>query len=64
MSAEVTLWHWIAWNKDRERICDCGTVRATSEAEAKATAWMCIGGPHMSAICSIEVRKVPDVRVV
>lgn len=55
------LWQWIAWNKDRERICDCGVARAESETVARGVAWQCIGGPHMESITEIQVKKIEGV---
>ncbi len=58
MTDNGEIWLWRAWNKDRERICDCGIVRAATEETARGIAWRCIGGPHMTSITSIEVSKV------
>jgi formylmethanofuran dehydrogenase subunit E len=58
----VKLWHWIAWNKGRERICDCGIARADSEAVARGIAAQCLGGPYMLEVETFDVRQVwPDL---
>jgi hypothetical protein len=57
------IWRWIAWNKGRERICDCGIARGKTEDIARVIAWQCIGGPHMAEIVEIEVKAVADERI-
>jgi hypothetical protein len=52
------MWQWIAWNKGRERICDCGVVSAETEDKAKAIAALCLGGPHQGAVVEIVVKRI------
>lgn len=56
-----TLWLWRAWDVSHDRICDCGVVRATDAARAKAIAGMCLGGPHRADVDSIEVENLADL---
>jgi hypothetical protein len=52
------LYLWRAWTRDRERIADCGTANATSEEDAKAIGWMCLGGPHARSVVEMQVELV------
>jgi hypothetical protein len=52
------IWQWIAWNKGRERICDCGIVNADNEDAARGIAAQCLGGPYMGSVAEIVVKRI------
>lgn len=58
--AQRQVWIWRAWSADRDRICDCGTAAATTEAEATAIAWRCLGGPWAHLVVHVDVESVTD----
>lgn len=59
MSAQVrSIWLWRAWAKDRSRICDCGTARAYTEAEARSIAWVTLGGPWRRDVVEMQIEIV------
>lgn len=54
----TTVWKFTAWNRERDRICDCGVVFADTESEARRWVTLIIGGPHASAIAHVDVEPV------
>lgn len=52
------IYLWRAWTANRERIADCGTANAHSPEDARAIAWMCLGGPHARGVTEIQVQLI------
>lgn len=52
------VWMWRAWNRDRSRICDCGTAFAADSQTAGGIALAAAGGPHRQEIESIDLDPV------
>lgn len=54
----IKVWLWRAWAKDRSRICDCGTVRATELGTARGIAWATLAGPWRHAVTEMQLEEI------
>ncbi len=61
---EKSIWCWVAWTEDRERIADCGYCVAVDAKGARDVALMCLRGPHARDVRSIKVEHVAQGRLV
>lgn len=54
----IKVWLWRAWAKDRSRICDCGTVRATDIGMARGLAWATLAGPWRHDVTEMQLEEI------